>query len=144
MIWATVAEVRDHLNLPADVTDTEVQRLIDTASRTLETKIIRWPVLNDTERAEDEQQRAHLVAAVAETIRARRDNDAAVAQLGGSGVAAVIAAGGTITASKLTVSGGSRRGGSGVAVGASAPRVPIEAYEALQAAGLIGGSVPSW
>lgn len=150
MIWATPAEVRTWWTdqqaalavtwpeLPA--TDPPVQGLIDTATRTLESKVIRWPILNDQERAEDEAQRAHLIAAVGETIRARRDNDTAIAQLGGTGVAAVLAAGGSIEASKLRATGGR-----GVLVGASnTQRVPIEAYEALQAAGLIGGSVASW
>lgn len=154
MIWATPAEVRTWwtdqqaalaVTWPAlPTTDPPVQMLIDTASRTLGAKVIRWPVLNDQERADDEQQRAHLIAAVGETIQARREATATETALGGSGAAAIIAAGGTITASKLTVSGGSRTGGSGARIGENATTVPIAAYDALQAAGLIGGSVASW
>jgi hypothetical protein len=156
MIWATVAEVRqwwtdqqDALGVawPAlPLTDPPVQMLVDSASRTLGAKIVRWPVLDeDTERAEDEAQRGHLVVAVGEVIRARREAAAAVDALGGGGAAAVIAGGGSITASKLSVSGGSKQGGGGgVRVGESALQVPIAAYDALMAAGLIGGSVASW
>lgn len=154
MIWATVDEVRDWWgdqqvalgvtwpDLPAS--DPAVQMLVDSASRTLGAKIVRWPVLDDDDRAEDEAQRGHLVVAVGEVIRARREAAAAVGSLGGVGAAAVIAGGGSITAGKLSVSGGSKQSGGGVRVGESAVQVPIAAYDALSAAGLIGGSVASW
>ncbi len=153
MIWATVAEVRDWwenqqvalgvtwADLPGS--DPAVQMLIDSATRTLGAKVIRWPVLDDTDRTEDEEQRGHLVVAVGEVVRARRQAAEVTAELGG-GAAAVIAGGGSITASKLTVSGGSKQSGGGVRVGDSAVTVPLAAYDALSAAGLIGGSVASW
>lgn len=155
MIWATVQEIRDwwgNQQVALGVTwpelptsDAAVQMLVDSASRTLGAKIVRWPVLDDDERAEDELQRAHLVVAVGEVIRARREAAEVETSLGGAGAAAVIAGGGSITASKLTVSGGSKGSGSGgAAVGHRAIRVPLAAIDALEAAGLIGGSVASW
>jgi len=154
MIWATVLEVRHWWAEQQDAlgvtwaalpqADGPVQMLIDSASRTLGAKIVRWPVLDDDERAEDLEQRGHLVVAVGEVIRARREAAAAVDSLGGVGAAAVIAGGGSITAGKLSVSGGGKQGSGGSRVGEAAITVPIAAYDALQAAGLIGGSVASW
>jgi hypothetical protein len=149
MIWATVAEVRNYLepgDIPTGVDDAAVQRRIDRASRTLAAKVIRWPILDDTaERAENEAQRGHIVAAVAECVKAHYEAEALEESVGGSGMVEVIAGGGSITAGKLSVSGGSRgSGGSGARIGRAADRVPIEAYEALQLAELIGGSVASW
>jgi len=153
MIWATVAEVRawwGNQQAALGVTwtalpgsDPAVQMLIDSAARTLGAKVVRWPVLDDDERAEDTVQRGHLVVAVGEVIRARRAAVEVEAELGGAAAAAVIAGGGSITASKLAVSGGSKTGG-GVRVGESAVAVPLAAYDALSAAELIGGSVSSW
>jgi len=156
VIWATVAEVRGWwadqqaalgVTWPAlPAADGPVQMLIDSAARTLGARVVWWPVLDeDTDRAADAVQRGHLVVAVGETIRARREAAQSVVALGGTGAAAIIAAGGTITASKLTVSGGSRSaGGGGAAVGEQAVRIPAAAWDALAEAGLIGGSVPSW
>jgi hypothetical protein len=154
MIWATVTEVRawwenqqtalgvTWTDLPSS--DPAVQILIDSAARTLGTRVIRWPVLDDAgERAVDAVQRGHIVVAVGEVIRARREAVEVTAALGGAGAAAVIAGGGSITASKLSVSG-SKQSGGGVQVGESAVTVPLAAYDALSAANLIGGSVASW
>ncbi|GLZ34893.1 hypothetical protein Lesp02_70800 [Lentzea sp. NBRC 105346] len=148
MIWATVAEVRDYLQdddvIPTSTQDEAVQRMIDRVSRTLGSKVIRWPVLDsETDRASDEEQRKHIIAAIAETVKARYEAVALEQALGGAGNVEVIAGGGSITAGKLSVSGGSRSG-SGAKIGKSADRVPIEAYEAMQDADLIGGSSPSW
>ncbi|ACU35587.1 hypothetical protein [Actinosynnema mirum] len=147
MIWATTPEVRAYAgaDLPSSVGDAEVQRGIDRAVRSLEASVLRWPLLDDAERPADARVRADVVAAVAETLLARRKADAVAADLGGAGATAVIAAGGTVSAGKLTVSG-SRNGGSGagVAIGDAGRRPPVEAWEALAAAGMIGGSVASW
>ncbi|SER95163.1 hypothetical protein SAMN05216188_11849 [Lentzea xinjiangensis] len=149
MIWATVAEVRGYLDagdIPAGTEDSAVQRMIDRCARTLGAKVLRWPVLDEeTDRAADEEQRGHIVAAVAETVKARFEAQQLAQQLGGEGLTEVIAAGGSVTAGKLSVSGGSKSGGSGGAkIGRSADRVPVEAIEALLAANLLGGGVPSW
>ena len=148
MIWATVAEVRAYpdVDIPATVTDEQLQMVIDDCSDSLETRIIRWPVLDDeTARAADEQQRRWITAAVAETVKARYEAKRLAQHLGGEGITEIIAAGGSITAGKLSVSGGSKSGGGGGAqIGRAAPRVPLAAVEKLAAANLIGGSVPSW
>lgn len=149
MIWATVAEVRDYLDaedIPATVNDAALQRRIDKTSRTLGAKVVWWPVLDDdTDRAADEEQRNHIIAATAETVKAYYEAKALEDSLGGSGMVEVIAAGGSVTAGKLSVSGGSKSGGgSGVNIGKAADPVPAEAYDALRLAELIGGSVASW
>lgn len=148
MIWATVAEVRAYpdVDIPTAVTDEQLQAVIDDCSDSLETRIIRWPVLDDaTARAADEQQRRRIAAAVAETVKARYEAKRLSEQLGGDGLTEIIAAGGSVTAGKLSVSGGSKSGGSGGAqIGRAAPRVPLAAIEKLAAANLIGGSVASW
>ncbi|GAB3472020.1 hypothetical protein [Actinophytocola sediminis] len=154
MIWATVAEVRAHCEaqtsawgvdewpaLPED--DPAVQAMIDTATRALIPKVIRWPILGDDDRAEDEEQRGHLVVAVCEVIRDRLRAKAVAAAVGGQVAVDVVAAGGRIKASQLEVQGGSGSGGSSGWTARRA-RLPLEAYDALSAAGLIGGSVPSW
>jgi hypothetical protein len=146
MIWATVAEVREYLadgGIPAGTTDEQVQRAIDRAVRSLTTRVVWWPVLDDAdERAEDEQQRADIIAAVGETVRARYAAAALETTVGGAGLVELLAAGGSVTAGKLSVSGGSR--GAGAArIGAGADTVPPEALEALLAAGMVGGSVAS-
>ncbi len=149
MIWATVSEVRGYLepgDIPTGADDAAVQRTIDKVSRTLGAKVIRTPILDEeTDRAADEEQREHIVAAVGETVKAHYEAEALKQSLGGSGMVEVIAGGGSVTAGKLSVSGGSKgSGGSGARLGSSRDRVPIEAYEALQLAELIGGSVASW
>lgn len=149
MIWATPGEVRAYLeedDIPELVTDEQLLAVIEQCARTLTTKVIRWPVLDEeTDRAEDAEQREHIVAAVAETVKARYQAKKLEQQLGGTGLVEVIAAGGSVTAGKLSVSGGSKSGGSGGAkIGQSADRLPVEAREALLAANLIGGSAPSW
>lgn len=154
MIWATVAEVRDHFEaqtaawgtdewpeLPAD--DAAVQTMIDSAARAMTTKVIRWPILDDTDRAEDEDQRAHLVVAVCEVIRDRLRANAVATAVGGQVAVDVVAAGGRIKAGNLEVQGGNRGAGSGSWTARRA-RLPIEAIEALAAANLIGGGVATW
>lgn len=149
MIWATPGEVRAYLedgDIPETTTDEQLQATIDRCVRTLTTKVIRWPVLDEeTDRAADEEQRGHIVAAVAETVKARYEAKTLESQLGGTGLTEVIAAGGSVTAGKLSVSGGSKSGGSGGAkIGQSANRLPIEAVEALLAADLVGGGGVTW
>lgn len=149
MIWATVAEVKDYLqddDVLSGVQDAALQRTIDRVSRTLGAKVIRWPILDEaTDRAEDEEQRGHIVAAVAETVKASYEAKKLELSLGGEGLVEVIAGGGTVSAGKLSVSGGSKSGGgSGARIGKSADPVPVEAYDALRLAELIGGSVASW
>lgn len=148
LIWATVQDVRDYLgdDLPAapEVSDAVVQRHIDKITRALEATIIRWPEIDDTtERAADEAVRGHMVAAVAETVARRREDEQLDAALGG--MSPILEAGGSVSTGKLTVSTVGRAGGSrGAAVGDRAVRLPIDAVEALSAAGLIGGGVASW
>ncbi|HEU5475710.1 MAG TPA: hypothetical protein VFV67_34145 [Actinophytocola sp.] len=149
MIWATVEEVRAYVDAQAATlgraewpalpeADSAVQTLIDSAARSLSCKVIRWPVLDEAdEHAEDPVQRQHMVVAVCETIRARQHSAVQESALGG--MSPILAAGGSITADNLSVSGGR-----GARVGRSASQVPWPAYEALQAGGLIGGSVATW
>lgn len=138
MIWATPDELRAQLDdIPAD--DTAAQQLIDRAVRSLTRIIVRWPALDDTDRAADETVRADTLAAVAETVRHQRLQDDATNQLGGLG--GVIAAGGQIDTATLRVSGGT---GSRAGLGDTAPRLPLAAIDALASANLIGGSVPAW
>lgn len=150
MVWATVAEVRavfdaeaaalgtvERPALPA--VDAAVQTLIDSAARILGTKVIRWPILDDTDRPEDTEQRGHVVQAVAEVIRDRLRQTRAVVEVGGTGAAQIIAAGGRVKAGNLEVQGGNNSGWLG-----GRSWVPIDAYTAMAAAGLIGGSVPTW
>ncbi|MDT7789762.1 MAG: hypothetical protein QOF58_8181 [Pseudonocardiales bacterium] len=149
MIWATPAEVRAYLDdgeIPEAVTDERLQRMIDNCVDTLESRIVYWPVLDEeTDRAADEQQRRRIVGAVAETVKARYEAKNLAAQLGGDGLTEVIAAGGSVTAGKLSVSGGSKSGGSGGAkIGQAANRVPVAALEKLLAAGLVGGGGVTW
>jgi hypothetical protein len=154
MIWATVDEVRAHVEaqtaawgtdewpaLPAE--DDAVQTMVDSAVRALVPKVIRWPILDDTDRAEDEEQRGHLVVAVCEVIRERQRATATAAAVGGQAAVDVVAAGGRIKAGNLEVQGGARGAGSG---GWTARRstLPIEAVDALAAANLIGGGVAAW
>jgi hypothetical protein len=147
MIWATVAEIRTYRNaaVAADpgatwpelaAADAAVQTLIESAARRLAGMVIRWPVLDDEDRAEDTVQRGHLVAAVAETIRGRLRASATDAALGG--MSALIAAGGKIKADNLEITGAA-----GAVVGETRT-IPVDALDALAAAGLIGGSVPTW
>jgi hypothetical protein len=151
MVWATVAEVRavfaaqqaalgDVEWPPLPEADAAVQVLVDSATRHLAAKVIRWPILDDTDRAEDTEQRGHIVQAVAETIRARlaskKADDDAAAQLGS--LVGIVSGGGRIKAGNLEVQGGA-------GVGAvSKSRIPLDAIMCLQAAGLIGGSVAKW
>lgn len=141
MIWATVQEVRDELgaDLPpaSDLPDSAVQRLIDRSVRTLTGSVIRWPILDEDDRPEDEEQRGHVVAAVAETVRAIRESAAFAKSLNGAGV--VLAAGGSISASKLAVGGGR-----GVRISSGTVPFTSEAYDALLAAGMVGGPVATW
>lgn len=146
MIWATVGEVRAYLDggeIPAGTSDEQVQHAINKAVRSLATRVVWWPVLDDAdEHVEDADQRAHVVAAVAETVKARYAARALETAVGGAGLVELLAGGGSVTASKLSVSGGSR-GAGGARIGAGAGTVPPEALEALLAAGMIGGSVAS-
>lgn len=149
MIWATVAEVRAYLDdgdIPTGTSDEQVQRAIDKAVRSLTTRVVWWPVLDDAdEHVVDAAKRADVVAAVAETVKARYASRTLADQVGGTGVVELLAGGGSITAGKLAVSGGSRgSGGSGARIGSAADSVPSAAIDALLAAGMVGGSAPSW
>lgn len=150
MVWATTPEVRavfalqgaalgddEWPALPEDDAVLDVQ--IESAARVLGIKVIRWPVLDDDDRPEDTEQRGHVVMAVCEVIRDRLRARAAAAAVGGQAMAEVIAGGGRVKAGNLEVQGGNNGGGL-----AGKSRVPIDAYTALAAAGLIGGSVPTW
>jgi len=149
MVWATPAEVREVFSVQASAlgaaewpplpeADVAVQALIDNATRSLVPKVIRWPILDDTDRPEDTEQAGHVVAAVCEVIRDRLVTKTAVAEVGGRGAANVIASGGRVKAGTLEVQGG----GNGAWL-AGRSRVPVDAIFALQNAGLIGGSVPT-
>lgn len=148
MIWATTSEVRAVFTAhtaalgvdewpPLPEADAAVQVLVDNAVRSLIPKVIRWPILDDTDRPEDAEQRGHVIQAVCEVIRDRLLSKAMVAELGGRGAAEVIASGGRVKAGNLEV-----QGGSGTWLTARS-RIPIDAYTALAAAGMIGGSVPT-
>ncbi|MBP2331226.1 hypothetical protein JOF56_011611 [Kibdelosporangium banguiense] len=143
MIWATTAEVRDYLSdddiLPADYDEATLQRDIDKAVRKMATQILRWPCLNEDDRPDDEKVRKDVIAAVAELIKYRREQAAAAEALGGAGTAEILKAGGSISAGKTSVSGGK-----GAKVGRYADTLPCDTVEALEAAGMIGGSVPTW
>ncbi|WP_018682176.1 hypothetical protein [Actinokineospora enzanensis] len=142
MIWATVDEVRGYRPaLPlSGLDDAELGGLIASAVRALVPYVIRWPVVDtDTDRPADDTVRADVVAAVAELVRDRRAATLAETELGGTGAAAVIAAGGSVTAGSLTVSGGR-----GARVGSTDRPVPRAALDALCSAGMVGGSVPTW
>ncbi|ALG07667.1 hypothetical protein [Kibdelosporangium phytohabitans] len=143
MIWATPAEVREYLReeLPADYPEEALSRDIDKAVRSMVPRVLRWPTVDDdTDRPADTQVRDYVIAAVAELIAFRRGQDAAAEELGGAGTAEVLAAGGSITAGKLSVSGGR-----GARVGRyTADRLPQETIDALLAADMIGGSVSTW
>lgn len=147
MIWATPGEVRTYLDddeIPENTSDEKLQAMIDRCARTLGAKVIRWPVLDDdTDRAADEQQRKDIVAAVAEVVKARYAAKSLEQQLGGEAIVEVIASGGSIKAQSLAVAGGSSNS-RGAKIGQAADRVPLPAIEALLAANLIGGGVPTW
>lgn len=146
MVWATPDEVRAVFAVQAAALgadewpllpegDAPVQVLIDNAVRSLTPKAIRWPLLDDTDRPEDTGQRAHVVQAVCEVIRDRLLSKAMCAELGGRGATEVIASGGRVKAGNLEVQGGA---GSWLK---DRSRVPMDAYAALAAAGMLGGSV---
>ncbi|WP_410652120.1 hypothetical protein [Amycolatopsis sp. cmx-4-54] len=146
LIWATPAEVRAYpgSGIPADMTDDVLGQYITKAVRALERVIIRWPTVDsETGRAFDAEVRTEMIAAVAETIKARRKAEAVEDSLGG--LAPILAAGGTISTKTLSASTGtSSAGATGAAIGERATRVPIDAIDALQSAGLIGGSARTW
>jgi hypothetical protein len=139
MIWATVEDIRAELdNNPDD--DAAVQREIDRAVRTLDGIAIRYPRLNTDQRADDTKTRADVVAAVAELIQSRRDRVKAKAATPGL---EIVERGGSIKSATLTVDAGARSSSSGSGADRDS-LVPASAIEALQAAGMIGGSVASW
>ncbi|AUI56780.1 hypothetical protein [Amycolatopsis sp. BJA-103] len=146
LIWATPAEVRAYpeSGIPLDMPDDALGQKIDKAARAIERVIIRWPTVDvETGRAFDADVRAQMIAAVAETIKARRKAEAIEASLGG--LAPILAAGGSISTKTLSASTGTSSSGStGAPIGDRAPRVPLDAIDALQAAGLIGGSARTW
>jgi hypothetical protein len=141
MVWATVPEVREYLGdrLPSTVSDGEVEKAITRAVRTLAPKVLRIPVLGDTDRPEDDDIAAHVVAAVGEIIAAHRDRDAASTQLGG--MLGIVEQGGRIKAGSLEVDGTVTGGGGGYG---RESVLPWPAVEALQAAGMVGGGVSTW
>ncbi|MEA5367716.1 hypothetical protein VA596_49855 [Amycolatopsis sp., V23-08] len=146
LIWATTAEVRAYPDsgIPADMTEPALELAITKAVRALERVIIRWPTVDsETGRAFDDGVRADMIAAVAETIKARRKAEAVEAGLGG--LAPILADGGSISTKTLSASTAGRSGsGGGARIGENATRVPLDAVDALQSAGLIGGSVRTW
>lgn len=146
MIWATTAEIRNYLgeDLPPDFGEAALTRALDKAVASIERIIIRWPVLDDAEEhAANADVRKNMITAVAETIKARRDNDALTASLGP--LAPILVAGGSVATKTLSAStGGTSKSGGGAELGTKAPRVPLDAIDALSAAGLIGGSGRTW
>lgn len=141
LIWATTAEVRAYLgpelpNLP----EADVERAITKAVNAIERIIVRWPTIDsETGRAFDAEVGKQMIAAVSETIKARRKAEAVEDGLGG--LAPILAAGGSISTKTLSAS---TAGGRGAAIGENATRVPIDALDALVSAGLIGGSGRTW
>lgn len=146
LIWATPAEVRAYpgSGIPLEMPEDVLGQYVDKAVRALEKVIIRWPTVDaDTGRAFDAEVRADMIAAVAETIKARRENETVEDSLGG--LAPILAAGGSISTKTLSASTGTSSSGStGAPIGERATRVPLDALDALQAAGLIGGSARTW
>lgn len=143
MVWATATEVREYLGdrLPNTVTDDQLDTLITKAVRSLAPKTLRLPPLDDQDRPADTDVREHVVAAVGEVVDARRETTAQQDALGGAGD--VLASGGSITAGSLTVSGAPPSSSGKNGYGRDR-LLPIEAVEALQAAHMVGGSVPAW
>ena len=150
MIWTTVADVREYWTLQTaaysdepwptlNADDPVVQTQLDSAVRALVPSVLRWPCLGDDDRPDDPYVQEALTVAVAETIRARLINAAADKALGGATAAAILRAGGSVTADNLSVSGGS-----GARVGSSATPVPEVACDALWRAGMTGGPVATW
>jgi hypothetical protein len=146
LIWATTVEIRAYPDsgIPDDMNEATLEQLIAKAVRALERVIIRWPTVDsDAGRAFDAGVRADMIAAVAETIKARRKAEAMEDGLGG--LAPILADGGSISTKTLSASTTGRSGGGGGArIGENATRVPLDAIDALQSAGLIGGSVRTW
>lgn len=144
LIWATTGEVSAYraTEVAADPNCdwpvlNAVEPLITRAARALTSQVWWWPPVDPvTDRAIDPAVRALLVVAVAETIRHRLVTTRDMAALGGVLPAAVLAAGGSVSAGSLSVSGGGRP--------LSTSGVPVVALEALTAAGVRGGSVASW
>lgn len=142
MIWATPADIRAYLDDP-EGDEAVLQREIDAAVRTLGPKTLRLPLVDDTDRVLDAEQRGHVVAAVGELIRARRARAAKQAATGG--LLDIVEQGGSIASATLKVDGGARAGGSGVRDPYANDRVlPSAVLDAMLAAGLVGGSVPTW
>lgn len=146
LVWATTIEVRAYpaSSIPADMPDAALALYIDKAVRAIERTILRWPAIDEmTGRAQDPGVRALLIVAIAETIALRRRNEATEAALGG--LAPILAAGGTIATKTLSASTGtSGAGHAGAAIGERATRIPVDALDALQSAGLISGSARTW
>lgn len=139
MIWATVEDVRAELGDTAGDQD-EIAREIRRAVRTLDAIAVRYPVLDDAGRVLDPDRRADVVAAVAELIRYRRDRTKAKAATPGL---EIVERGGRIKSATLEVAGGTRSSGGGSVVDRDT-LVPLPVIEAMQSAGMIGGSVASW
>jgi hypothetical protein len=130
---------RDYLgdDLPGEYPEDSLVRDIDRAVRAMVPEVLRWPTMDDTaERAADEYVRDELIAAVAELLKYRHEQKAAAAALGGAGTAEILAAGGSISAGKTSVSGGR-----GTQIGRHAETLPYETVQALSNAGMVGGSV---
>jgi hypothetical protein len=146
LIWATATEVRAYPDsgIPADMAEFALDQLITKAVRAIERVIIRWPTVDsDTGRAFGEDVRADMIAAVAETIKARRKAEAVEDGLGG--LAPILADGGSISTKTLSASTTGRSGsGGGARIGENATRVPLDALDALVSAGLVGGSARTW
>ncbi|MDQ0377959.1 hypothetical protein [Amycolatopsis thermophila] len=151
MIWATPDEVRTYLDvdqLPDGYPDDQLQRDIDRVTRLLAAKVVRFPALNEQDRPEDPEVRAHVIAAVAEQIKHARKLAADRAALDGAlgGMADVLRAGGSISTKTLSASGASRSGSSGASQRAMdvENRLSLDTIDALVAAGMLGGSVAAW
>lgn len=141
MVWATITEVREYLGhrLPSTVTDDQVDKLITKAVRSLSPKVLRIPPLDEQDRPADEDVKGHVVAAVGEVVAARRAEEQTDGTLGA--MSDVLEHGGSITAGSLTVDGPARGKQTGYGRGRL---LPFAAVEALQAAHMVGGSVPAW
>lgn len=138
MIWATLDEVTARWEPgwpPLPDNPVIVQARIDTARRALRQRVIRWPRLDDTtDRPADDEVRAAVVEAIVQTVRGIllvEQTDGATA-----GATQILAAGGSISADNLSISGGR-----GARVDETAM---CQAEDALLDACMIGGAVPTW
>lgn len=145
MIYATAAELRDHLGLPAgEPSDPQLERWAVAAGRAIRSVIVRYPVADEVGRAADPDVRDALITCVAELVRPRAAAHLERLALDGvstamPGLGAVLAAGRGVSAGGLSITAGGPLAG-----GVSAPAVggfTRDALGALRSVGLIGGAV---